>query len=360
MASLLGSVVFAGSFLCLAGCSNLGYYWQSASGHLRVMQAARPVPDWLADDTAPQRLKDQLALSQRIRVFASEQLRLPNNPSYRRYADLHRSAVVWNVVAAPVYSLTLRTSCFPVTGCVGYRGYFDEQQARAEAQRLGAQGLEAASYPVPAYSTLGWMNWAGGDPLLNTFINYPEGELARMVFHELAHQVVYARDDTMFNESFATAVERLGVKRWLQTQAGAQAREDYARYDGRRNQFRILTQATRKQLEAVYADLSLTDPEREQRKQAVMARFRADYQVLRESWQLEPARLRLTDQWVAQANNASFGALAAYDALVPAFEGLFASVGGDWRRFYAEARRLADLPKADRQAILKTKESPHA
>jgi predicted aminopeptidase len=204
------------------------------------------------------------------------------------------------------------------------------------------------------------MNWAGGDPLLNTFINYPEGELARMVFHELAHQVVYVKDDTMFNESFATAVERLGVQRWLQTQAGEAAREDYARYDGRRNQFRALTQGTRKQLEAVYADLSLTDAERERRKQQIMERFRASYQELRESWHLPEARMRLTDQWVAQANNASFGALAAYDELVPGFEGLFASVGGDWARFYAEARHLAELPKAQRLAILKTKESPNA
>ena len=358
--SLLGSLVIAGAALGLAGCANVGYYWQSASGHMHMLQAARPVQEWLADDKAPQRLKDQLALSQRIRAFASSDLHLPDNPSYRRYADLHRSAVVWNVVAAPVYSLKLKTSCFPVTGCVGYRGYFDEQDARAEAQRLATEGYEAASYPVPAYSTLGWMNWAGGDPLLNTFINYPEGELARMVFHELAHQIVYVKDDTMFNESFATAVERLGVQRWLQTQAGDRAREDYARYDGRRNQFRALTQATRKQLEAVYEDLSLTDPERERRKQDTLARFRADYQALRESWNLDPARMRLTDQWVAQANNASFGALAAYDELVPGFEGLFASVGGDWQRFYAEARRLADLPKAERLAILKTKEFPHA
>ena len=360
MASLLGSLVLAGSALCLAGCANVGYYWQSASGHIRMMEAAKPVQEWLADDKASPRLKAQLALSQRIRAFASSELHLPDNPSYRRYADLRRSAVIWNVVAAPVYSLKLKTSCFPITGCVGYRGYFDEQEARAEAQRLTAQGYEAATYPVPAYSTLGWMNWAGGDPLLNTFINYPEGELARMVFHELAHQVVYAKDDTMFNESFATAVERLGVQRWLQTQAGEAAREDYARYDARRNQFRALTQATRKQLAAVYADLSLTDPEREQRKEAAMAKFRADYQVLRDSWQLPAARMRLTDQWVAQANNASFGALAAYDELVPAFEGLFAAVGGDWPRFYAEARRLADLPKAERQAVLRTKETPHA
>ena len=361
MGSLLGSLLLAASLLCLSGCTNLGYYWQSASGHLRMMQAARPVQEWLADDTAPQRLKDKLALSQRIRAFASSELQLPDNPSYRRYADLKRSAVIWNVVAAPAYSLQLKTWCFPVTGCVGYRGYFDEQEARAEAERLRRQGYEAASYPVPAYSTLGWMNWAGGDPLLNTFINYPEGELARMIFHELAHQVVYVQDDTMFNESFATAVERLGVERWLQTQASEQARQDYLRYNARRLQFRALTQDTRKRLGAVYADRSLTDQQREQGKQELLARFRAEYQDIRAGWNLDPSRLRLTDQWVAQANNASFGAQAAYDDLVPGFEALFASLGGDWTRFYAEAKRLADMPKAERHAMLTTTtDSPHA
>lgn len=360
--SLLGSVVVVvGSVLALSGCSNLGYYWQSASGHMRMLQAARPVQEWLSDAQAPQRLKDKLALSQRIRAYASSELHLPDNPSYRRYADLQRSAVIWNVVAAPAYSLKLKTWCFPVTGCVGYKGYFDEREAKAEAERARAEGYEAATYPVPAYSTLGWMNWAGGDPLLNTFINYPEGELARMIFHELAHQVVYVQDDTMFNESFATAVERLGVERWLQAEAGEKARADYAVYNARRLQFRALTQDTRRRLEAVYADLSLTDTDREHRKQDLLARFRAGYQDIRAGWNLDPARLRLTDQWVAQANNASFGAQAAYDDLVPGFEALFASLGGDWTRFFAEAKRLAGMTKAERQAFLTTtKDLPHA
>ncbi|MDQ6880600.1 MAG: aminopeptidase, partial [Pseudomonadota bacterium] len=188
--ALAGGVIVVAAALCLSGCSNLAYYWQSAAGHLRLMNAARPVDAWLEDQQSPATLKARLVLSQQIRRFAVTELHLPDNPSYRRYADLKRSAAVWNVVAAPQFSLTLKTWCFPVTGCVGYHGYFDETQARAEAAQLAAEGLEASVYPVPAYSTLGWMNWAGGDPLLNTFINYPEGELARLIFHELAHQVV--------------------------------------------------------------------------------------------------------------------------------------------------------------------------
>jgi predicted aminopeptidase len=344
------AVALAGT-LCLSGCANLGYYWHSATGHLRVMAAARPVEEWLGDGAAPQRLKARLALTQRIRNYAVAELKLPNNPSYRRYADLHRGAVVWNVVAAPAYSVTLKSWCFPITGCVTYRGYFDEQEARAEAARLAAQGYESNVYPVPAYSTLGWMNWAGGDPLLNTFIYYPEGELARIVFHELAHQVVYARDDTMFNESFATAVERMGGERWLAAQASEAARKEYAEYDGRRTQFRALALETRKRLQDIYD--STQGEQRDALKQATLKDFRERYARLRASWGGDPARFKGYDQWVERANNASFGAQAAYDELVPGFEALFEREGRDWNRFYDAVKRLAALPRGERHRLLK-------
>jgi len=273
---------------------------------------------------------------------------------YRRYADLQRRAVVWNVVAAPELSLTLQTWCFPVLGCVGYRGYFDEAEARALAAQLQAQGLEVAVYGVLAYSTLGWMNWAGGDPLLNTFIGYPEGELARIIFHELAHQVLYVPDDTTFNESFATAVEQLGGARWLATQAGEQARREYADFDARRRQFRSLTLATRDRLRQIYAAAPGGSTERArqlQDKQAAMAEFRARYAALKASW----GGYAGYDNWVAQANNASFGAQAAYNELVPGFEALFEREGRDWRAFYDAVRRLADTPAdARRRALTNT------
>jgi predicted aminopeptidase len=341
----------AAAALSLAGCSNLGYYWQSAAGHIRMMGAARPVDDWLADKETPEKLKARLALSQRIRKFATEQLALPANPSYSRYADLHRQAVIWNVVAAPPYSLELEKSCFPITGCVGYRGYFDEQEARAEGARLAKQGLEVDVYPVPAYSTLGWMNWAGGDPLLNTFINYPEGELARTIFHELAHQVVYVKGDTMFNESFATAVERIGGRMWLGTEATPQGRAEYEQYDGRRRQFRALVAATRDRLKEIYAKTS--GEERDVLKQRAFREFREQYAQLKATWPGDPARYRWYDRWVREANNASFGAQAAYDELVPGFEALFAREGHDFRKFYDAARQLAKLPKAQRHEDLK-------
>jgi predicted aminopeptidase len=343
--------------LSLGGCASLGYYWQSAAGHVALMAAAKPVPAWLEDPEAPDRLKRQLELSQRIRRFASDELGLPDNPSYTRYADLRRPAVVWNVAAAPEFSLELYKWCFPVAGCVGYRGYFDEAAAQAEAAEMRRRGYEAVVYPVPAYSTLGWMNWAGGDPLLNTFIQYPEGELARLIFHELAHQVLYVKDDMSFNEAFATAVERIGGAQYLATQASEAARAEHAAHQARRLDFRALVRSTRERLAAVY---DTTQPPRElgsdeqrRQKDQVMRDFRAQYAAMRERWNADPARLRLADRWVANANNASFGAQAAYDEFVPGFEALFEREGRDWGRFYAAVRELAQEPRGVRRERLR-------
>ena len=342
----------------LGGCTPVAYYAQSVQGHIALMTAARPIDDWLADPATPADLKPRLELARRIRAFAVSELALPDNASYHRYSDLKRRAAVWNVAAAPPDSLTLRRWCFPVVGCVGYRGYYDEAEARALAAQLEQdEGLEVRVYGVPAYSTLGWLNWAGGDPLLSTFIRYPEGELARMVFHELAHQVVYVRDDTMFNESYATAVERLGVRHWLATQASEQARRDYAAFDGRRRAFRQLSRDTRDELNRVYAQKTALahDPQAlPALKSEAMTHFRQRYAALKAEWAAAGTPFDGFDPWVAQANNAFFGIQAAYDELVPGFEALFAQVGGDWPRFHAAVRDLTRQPKAERQAQLRT------
>ncbi|MBU1357815.1 MAG: aminopeptidase [Gammaproteobacteria bacterium] len=345
--------------VALSGCAEVGYYWQSASGHLALMHAARPVPEWLDDPRASAALKAKLALAQRIRRYAVDELHLPDNPSYTSYADLHRPAAVWNVVAAPPHSLTLKTWCFPVAGCVGYRGYYAQADAKSEAAAQDALGLETLVYPVPAYSTLGWMNWAGGDPLLSTFIGYPEGELARIVFHELAHQVLYVSGDTVFNESYATAVERIGGERWLLTQADEAARREYADFDARRRQFRALTNRTRRALAAVYASREAQAEDWKSvdaMKRLAMDDFRQCYARLRSTW--SGPRQGAYDPWVAGANNASFGAQAAYDELVPGFEALFEREGRDWPRFYAAVKRLAALPKEERHRALETPAAP--
>jgi predicted aminopeptidase len=338
--------------LVLSGCADARYYGQSVAGHWQLMRAARPIDAWLADAGAPEALKQRLRLAQDIRQFAVTDLHLPDNASYHRYADLQRRHVVWNVVAAPEFSLTLKTWCFPVAGCVGYRGYFSESDAQAEAQALRAQGLEASVYGVPAYSTLGWMNWLGGDPLLNTFINYPEGEVARLVFHELSHQVLYVSGDTAFNESFATAVERLGGALWLQQKASPKARANYAAFDARRQQFRALTRATRDRLADIYmvnGHLALANKAQTAMKIEAMQDFRKSYAALKASW----GGYSGYDAWVAQANNATFGAQAAYDELVPGFAALFEREGRDWPRFYDAVRQLAKRPREARAQQLK-------
>jgi predicted aminopeptidase len=341
--ALVAVVLLAG---CASPTTGVGYYWQSVTGHLALMQAARPVEDWIADNQTPEALRRKLETARQIRAFASAELGLPDNASYHRYADLQRRAAVYNVVAAPAFSLTLQTWCFPVVGCVGYRGYYNEANAQAFAATL-PQDLEVAVYPVPAYSTLGWMNWAGGDPLLNTFIGYPDGELARLVFHELAHQLLYVKDDTAFNESFATAVERLGGQRWL-AQAGDTARADYEQFDARRRAFRALTLDTRQQLQALYGNAALSPVAMGERKMQIMSGFRERYEALKQRW----GGFAGYDAWVARANNASFGAQAAYDQWVPAFEALYQREGQDFARFYDAVRALADRPRETRDASL--------
>lgn len=348
-AGLAGTLALAAGAVCLtSGCSTLGYYAQAVGGHVNLLQSAIPVEHWVDDPATAAPLRTRLALTQRIRDFAVTELKLPDNDSYRRYADLGRQAAVWNAVAAPELGFTLKTWCFPVLGCVGYRGYYDRAPADALADELRAQGYEAYVYGVPAYSTLGWSNWVGGDPLLNTFVNWNEGDLARLMFHELSHQVAYASDDTTFNESFATAVERIGTRRWLQRHGSAALRAEYAAQEQRRADFRAFTLRWRGELEAIYQG-SASDADKRRRKAETMERMRAEYALMKaQRW----GGYAGYDDWFEHANNASFAILAAYTELAPQFERLFDHVGQDFARFYAEVQGLAALPKDERRAKL--------
>ena len=347
---LAGAALLAAGALCFSsGCGELGYYRQSVGGHLELMSRAKPVDDWLAQAETPAALKQRLALARQMREFSVQVLKLPDNASYRGYADLQRPAAVWNVVAAPALSLTLKTWCYPVTGCVGYRGYFDRAAADALAAQLRGEGWDAGVYGVPAYSTLGWSNWIGGDPLLNTFVNGSEGELARLIFHELAHQQLYVADDTMFNESFATAVERIGVRLWLEQHGDEAAREQYLQLQQRRQDFRELTMRWRDRLEQLYAG-ALPDGAKRAAKAELLAQLRAEYALMKQQrW----GGFAGYDAWFAGVDNASLGVLAAYNELAADFERLFEQQGRDFERFYAEAARIAALPKAERHATLR-------
>lgn len=334
----------AAAALLAGGCSTLGYYYQAARGQLALASAARPVGQVIEDPATPQELRTRLETARRIRAFASDALRLPDNAAYRKYADLQRPFVVWNVFAAPEFSVRPREWCFPVAGCVAYKGWFEEPKAEALAEELREQGYDVLVLGVPAYSTLGWFD----DPLLNTFIRYPRADVARLLFHELAHQVAYARDDTTFNESFATAVEREGVRRWLAV-AGAEAeRAEFEAMDARKRDFVALVTRTRERLAALYAQ-PLAPEAMRAAKAAAFDRMRSEYEDLKRAW----GGFRGYDRWFAQPlGNAHLASVASYTELVPLFERMLAASGGDLPAFYAEAKRLAKLPAAERKRAL--------
>ncbi|MEW5708237.1 MAG: aminopeptidase [Pseudomonadota bacterium] len=344
MLSSAGRIAWVLLAIFLAGCSNVGYYAQSVSGHLEVMRRAQPIPQVLADPATPDPVKHRLERVLTIREFASRALGLPDNGSYRRYAALDRPYVVWNVFATPELSTQLIEWCFPVAGCVGYRGYYAREEAEAFAAGLEARGYDVLVRGVPAYSTLGWFD----DPVLSTLLRYPETEIARLIFHELAHQVAYVRDDSVFNESFATAVEREGVRRWLEAQGTEALRAAEAAARGRREDFVRLVLEYRDRLEEVYgADLSRE--EKRARKGELLGALAKDYRQLKERW----GGFSGYDRWFeGKLNNAHLASVAAYTQLVPAFEALLAREGGDLPRFYAAVKALARRDKAARLAAL--------
>lgn len=344
---MLARIALAVVLVASAGCAltvDLPYYWQSARGHVEMMRLARPVDELIAAPDTDPALRSRLERAREIRRFAAEQLGLPDNGSYTRYAALGRSHVVWNVFAAPELSLALKTWCFPVAGCVSYRGYFAREAAEALAAELRAQGWETQVAGVPAYSTLGWFD----DPLLDTFVNLGEAELARLVFHELAHQVVYLGGDSAFNESFATAVEEIGLERWLAHRGDEALRARHREADRRRRDFLALLRDARARLEAVYAS-SADEAHRRRGKQEVFEALRAEYRTLRAAWGGFPGY----DRWFAQElGNAHLASVATYTTWVPGFRRLLDAQGGDLPRFYESVRALAKRPAAERAAIL--------
>jgi predicted aminopeptidase len=332
----------------LTGCANLGYYWQQTRGHFSMLGAAKPVDAWLADAAVEPRLRERLLQLKRIRQFAIAELKLPDNDSYTKYADLKRPFVVWNIVATPELSLTPKTWCFPVAGCVSYRGYFDKAEAEALAAQLTAEGMDVNLYGVAAYSTLGWF----ADPVLNTFIHYPEGELARIIFHELAHQVAYAKDDSAWNEGFASAVEQLGVERYLQAHGNDKNRADYALFDARRQDFRALLNRANKSLVLSLSSQESTIEKRAKKAQ-VFKTLRSEYTELKASGAAHWRGYAGYDGFFnKELNNAHLAGVATYTALVPTFERLHAQAGADFAAFYTEVKRLSALSKTEREAQL--------
>lgn len=328
----------------LSGCSTLGYYYQSAAGQLDLMSRAREFDRVLADDDTDPLVRRKLEQVATMRIFASEALHLPDNDSYKTYADLEREYVVWNVFAAPPLSTQPHQWCFPIVGCVVYRGYFDEHEAQRYAATLEKQGLETYVAGVPAYSTLGWFD----DPVLNTVLDYQEAELAGLIFHELAHQVVYVKNDSVFNESFATTVEMEGVERWLRHQERPTAIRAYRLKQQRDARVVKTILAHRRRLEEVYA-ADRGRPWKLARKAEIIASLEARYNRMVRDWE----GYRGYGRWFREdLNNAHFAVIAAYHDRVPAFQVLLARRDGDLPAFYEAVRALGRQSAARRSQIL--------
>ena len=338
-------VLIVGQIIGLVGCANLPYYAQAVNGHLEVMHRSRSINTIIADPGTDQTLRHSLNRVVLLREFASRELKLPDNQSYTSYADLNRPYVVWNVFASPELSLTLKKWCFIQAGCVSYRGFFSQASAERYAEALRNEGYDVYVGGIRAYSTLGWFS----DPVLNTFLGYSEMELARLIFHELAHQVVFVPDDSVFNESFATAVEREGIRRWFESRGMPSEQAVVTARQEREAIFTRLVLRHRKQLEALFAS-DLSDPDKRAAKAHIFAELRKEFA------QLKIARPEFSsyDRWFAQPlNNALLATVSVYTHWLPAFQVLLTQQNNDMDNFFTVVKEISKLPQDERAAALR-------
>jgi predicted aminopeptidase len=331
----------------LVAASQLGgcYYLQAVNGQLELMRKSRPIPEVLEDDALPEATRRKLDLVLAARRYAVDELKLPDNDSYGSYADLEREFVVWNVFAAPEFSLRPKTWCFPVVGCVAYRGYFSEDAARKHADNLAGRGYDVYVGGVPAYSTLGRFE----DPVLNTMMRWSDTDLVATLFHELAHQRLFVKGDTAFNEAFATAVAEFGLERWLALRDTLDEMETYRRRATLRAELMALAESTRSDLDALYAR-DLDDEQKRRLKTERLAALSAEAAVVAEGLGFANAA------WLQPPlNNARLASVTLYRGNLPALRRMLADCRQDLECFYAEADRLAALPAAQRAAALDAK-----
>ena len=329
----------------LIAVSSVGcYLFQSAQGQLELMSKREPIARVTAKTSTPPALRAQLEAVAAIRDFASHDLGLPDNGSYRSYADVGRPYVVWNVVAAPEFSVDPKEWCYPIVGCVAYRGYFVEDRARRFASKLRSEGLDVVVGGVAAYSTLGHFN----DPVLNTMMGWDDVELAAIIFHELTHQLLYVPNDASFNEAFATAVEEEGVRRWLHAQGRDADLANHLVEEGHYVKVIDLLSATRDQLRTLYASGLAPAPMREQ-KRAAFESMRASFAQLKADWGGHAP----FEAWFEEdLNNAHLASIATYFTCVPGFERELRAAGGDLTAFYVRVRELGKLDQQKRDAIV--------
>ena len=326
----------------LSGCSTVGYYSQIVTGHMKIVIGKQSVEKIVESEDVDDKTRQRLQVALQAREFAINQLGLPNSKSYTTYYDTGRRFVTWNVVAAPEFSFSPKIWCFPIAGCVSYRGYYDESDAQSYAAQISAQeGLDVAVGGATAYSTLGWF----ADPLLNTMLNRSDSGLAALLFHEMAHQKIYVSDDSKFNESFAGFVERAGLEQWLEKHGDPKFLPELDKRKQRRVQFIDLLLEARKNLEVVYASNSDIELKRQQ-KEEQYEQLRQNYQALKASWDGYAGY----DNWFSKPlNNARLVSVATYTDYLPAFGVLFVDSNEDFEQFYQAVNKLAALPFDDRQ-----------
>jgi predicted aminopeptidase len=346
--------------LGVSGCHTLSFYGQAVKGQYQIFAHQQSIDKLITEPDTPPRLKERFELLRDLRAFASHDLSLPTDNHYRKYVDVHRPFVVWNVEAAPEFSMEPKTWWYPLVGSLEYRGYFSKLGATNYAAHLRAKGYDVSVGGVEAYSTLGWFK----DPVLNTFIFEPDADLAEIIFHELAHQRLFARGDTDFNEAFATTVGQEGARRWLKARGNTPGLDEYKAHLQRSDQFVHLVMNTRVKLQALYGDHRTEDgkitaspkkkaasgAELRDRKQRILRDMQAEYALLKTGWGGDPEY----DGWFAHSiNNAHLNSVAAYYDFVPAFEQLLAANGGDMEKFYQAAGRLSKEPKQERHEQLR-------
>ena len=351
--SRLRALPLLGVLALASGCTTVGYYAQAVGGHLDLMSKRQSLERVLSSEDTDEEIKRKLQLLKDARVFAVADLGLPNNESYSTFVKTDKRFITWNVVAAPEFSISPKTWCFPVAGCVSYRGYFDESDATSYAKGLDSQGFDTHVGGASAYSTLGWFD----DPLLDTMLRGSDIRLTGVLFHELAHQVLYVKNDSSFNEAFASFVEQQGVREWLRSEGREETLPRYEDYLQRQVDFNDLLQQTRRDLVNLYKsvgpakdlDAAAKDEIRE-RKKSVFDTMLSRYETLKtEKWDGFDGY----DNWFArEINNARLISVSTYLKWIPAFKGLFEESGGSFENFYAEARELAKKPYAERQQVL--------
>jgi predicted aminopeptidase len=313
-------------------------------GQARILAAREPLERVIADGSRPQALRERLSRVRELRAFAHAELAMPEVRGFETYVATGRRSVVWNVVAAPAFSVEPLRWCFPVAGCVSYRGYFSRDAAQRFAHGLALRGNDTYVYGVSAYSTLGWFR----DPVLDTWASRSDVSVAALVFHEFAHQMAWSTEDTGFSEAYAQVVEREGVRRWLVARGQTAAYAAYLRGLAIDAEFAAMVQHARERLAEIYAR-RIDTAERQRLKDEEIARLRRAYADASRGW---PAAERM-DQWMGGGlDNARLASVATYEARVPALQALLAKLDGDLAAFHAEARRIAALGAAARAAEL--------